>query len=177
MRLLGIVGWSGSGKTTLVEKLLPLLATHGLKVSTIKRSHHGFDVDKPGKDSWRHRKAGAHEVLVASDLRWALMRENRSGGEITLDALVARLDPVDLVLVEGFTNHPHARIEVWRAAEGKTLRSGDDPGLLAIAAPRADWNDADGRRWLDLDDAAAVAAFISAWARSQGRDPGSTGMR
>jgi len=164
MRLLGIVGWSGSGKTTLVEKLLPLLAGHGLKVSTIKRSHHGFDVDKPGKDSWRHRKAGAHEVLVASDLRWALMRENRSGGEITLDALVARLEPVDLVLVEGFTNHPHARIEVWRAAEGKGLRS-DEGNLLAIAAPLADWPQSDGHHWLDLDDAAAVAAFIAQWVR------------
>jgi molybdopterin-guanine dinucleotide biosynthesis protein B len=163
MRLLGIVGWSGSGKTTLVEKLLPLLATHGLKVSTIKRSHHGFDVDKPGKDSWRHRKAGAHEVLVASDLRWALMRENRGGGEITLDELVARLEPVDLVLVEGFTNHPHARIEVWRAAEGKALRSGDDPGLLAIAAPRGDWREGDRHRWIDLDDAEAVATFIAGW--------------
>jgi len=166
MRLLGIVGWSGSGKTTLVEKLLPLLAGHGLTVSTIKRSHHGFDVDKPGKDSWRHRKAGAHEVLVASDLRWALMRENRGGGEVTLDALVARLEPVDLVLVEGFTNHPHARIEVWRAAEGKAFRSGEDAGLLAVAAPRADWKEGDGRHWLDLDDATAVAAFIAGWARS-----------
>lgn len=165
MRLLGIVGWSGSGKTTLVEKLLPLLAGHGLRVSTIKRSHHGFDVDKPGKDSWRHRKAGAHEVLVASDLRWALMRENRGGGEIMLDELVARLEPVDLVLVEGFTNHPHARIEVWRAAEGKELRSGDDAGLLAVAAPRADWKTGDSRHWLDLDDADAVAAFIARWAR------------
>lgn len=164
MRLLGIVGWSGSGKTTLVEKLLPLLAGHGLTVSTIKRSHHGFDVDKPGKDSWRHRKAGAHEVLVASDLRWALMRENRSGDEITLDALVARLEPVDLVLVEGFTNHPHARIEVWRAAEGKALRS-DEGNLLAIAAPRADWKKPDSHRWLDLDDAVEVAGFIAQWAK------------
>jgi len=165
MRILGIVGWSGSGKTTLVEKLLPMLAGHGLVVSTIKRSHHGFDVDKPGKDSWRHRKAGAHEVLVASDLRWALMRENRAGGEITLDELVARLEPVDLVLVEGFTNHAHARIEVWRAAEGKGLRS-DEGNLLAIAAPLADWKQSDGHRWLDLDDAAAVAAFIARWVRA-----------
>lgn len=162
MRLLGIVGWSGSGKTTLVEKLLPLLAAHGLTVSTIKRSHHGFDVDKPGKDSWRHRKAGAHEVLVASDLRWALMRENRGGGEITLDALVARLEPVDLVLVEGFTNHAHARIEVWRAAEGKELRSSEGD-LLAIAAPHGDWLDGDGHHWLDLDNANEVAAFIARW--------------
>jgi molybdopterin-guanine dinucleotide biosynthesis protein B len=165
MRLLGIVGWSGSGKTTLVEKLLPLLAAQGLKVSTIKRSHHGFDVDKPGKDSWRHRKAGAHEVLVASDLRWALMRENRSGGEITLDELVMRLEPVDLVLIEGFTNHSHPRIEVWRAAEDKKLRSSEGD-LLAIAAPRADWNEGDGHRWLDLDDDAEVAAFIVAWVKA-----------
>ncbi len=163
MKLLGIVGWSGSGKTTLIEKLLPLLIARGITVSTVKRSHHGFDVDTEGKDSWRHRKAGAHEVMVASARRWALMRENREGAEITLESLLARMAPVDLVLVEGFTGHAHARIEVWRTAEDKALRAGDDPGLLADAAPRADHRDDAPHPWLDLDDTEAVATFIQAW--------------
>jgi molybdopterin-guanine dinucleotide biosynthesis protein B len=165
MKLLGIVGWSGSGKTTLIERLMPLLIARGLRVSTVKRSHHGFDVDTEGKDSWRHRKSGAYEVMVASERRWALMRENRDGGEITLESLLSRMAPVDLVLVEGFTGHPHARIEVWRAAEGKDLRAGDDPGLLAVAAPRTDHRADAAHRWLDLDDARAVAAFIADWIR------------
>jgi molybdopterin-guanine dinucleotide biosynthesis adapter protein len=165
MKLLGIVGWSGSGKTTLIEKLLPLLIARGITVSTVKRSHHGFDVDTEGKDSWRHRKAGAHEVMVASERRWALMRENREGVEITLESLLARMTPVDLVLVEGFTGHTHPRIEVWRAAEGKPLRAGDDPGLLAVAAPRMDHRGDAAHPWLDLDEPEAVAAFIVDWLR------------
>jgi molybdopterin-guanine dinucleotide biosynthesis protein B len=165
MRLLGIVGWSGSGKTTLIERLLPRLIARGITVSTVKRSHHGFDVDTEGKDSWRHRKAGAHEVMVASERRWALMRENREGTEITLESLLARMAPVDLVLVEGFTGHAHPRIDVWRAAQGKPLRAGDDPGLLAVAAPRADHQAGTAHPWLDLDDTEAVAAFIEAWLR------------
>ena len=163
MKLLGIVGWSGSGKTTLIEKLLPRLIARGITVSTVKRSHHGFDVDTEGKDSWRHRKAGAHEVMVASERRWALMRENREGAEITLESLLARMAPVDLVLVEGFTGHAHPRIEVWRAREGKELRAGDDPGLLAVAAPFADHRPGTAHPWLDLDDPQAVTAFIVGW--------------
>ena len=163
MKLLGIVGWSGSGKTTLIERLLPLLAASGLRVSTIKRSHHGFDVDTPGKDSWRHRKAGAHEVIVASDLRWALMRERHGEGEVSLEALVARLEPVDLVLVEGFSARPHHKIEVWRVAGDKPLRAAGDGGLLAVAAPRADWREEADRPWLDLDDGEAIARFVLGW--------------
>jgi molybdopterin-guanine dinucleotide biosynthesis protein B len=163
MKILGIVGWSGSGKTTLIEKLIPLLIARGISVSTVKRSHHGFDVDTEGKDSWRHRKAGAYEVMVASERRWALMRENREAAEITLESLLARMAPVDLVLVEGFTGHVHPRIEVWRAAESKPLRAGADPGLLAVAAPPADHGPDAAHPWLDLDDAEAVATFIAAW--------------
>jgi molybdopterin-guanine dinucleotide biosynthesis protein B len=163
MKILGIVGWSGSGKTTLIERLIPLLIARGISVSTVKRSHHGFDVDTEGKDSWRHRKAGAYEVMVASERRWALMRENREAEEITLDSLLARMALVDLVLVEGFTGHIHPRIEVWRAAEGKPLRAGSDPGLLAVAAPRADHGSDAAHPWLDLDDADGVASFIAAW--------------
>lgn len=165
MKLLGIVGWSGSGKTTLIEQLIPILLARAISVSTVKRSHHGFDVDTEGKDSWRHRKAGAHEVMVASQRRWALMRESRGGEAITLDSLLARMTPVDLVLVEGFTDHAHPRIEVWRAAEGKALRAGDDPGLLAVAAPRDDHRADAAHPWLDLDDAEGVADFIADWLR------------
>jgi molybdopterin-guanine dinucleotide biosynthesis protein B len=165
MKLLGIVGWSGSGKTTLIEQLIPILIARGITVSTVKRSHHGFDVDTEGKDSWRHRKAGAHEVMVASQRRWALMRENRTADAITLDSLLARMTPVDLVLVEGFTDHAHERIEVWRAAEGKELRAGEHPGLLAVAAPRPDHRGGLSQPWLDLDDVPGVADFIAGWLR------------
>lgn len=164
MKVLGICGWSGSGKTTLVEKLLPLLAAAGTRVSTIKRSHHGFDVDTPGKDSWRHRQAGAHEVMVASDLRWALLREQRSAAPASLADLLARMEPVDLVLVEGFTAEPHAKIEVWRAAAGKPLRAQDDPFLLAVACPRAEFAAAaSAPARLDLDQPGDVAAFVLRW--------------
>src|SRR5690348_657898 len=104
VNVVGIVGWSGSGKTTLLEALLPLLRARGLRVSTIKHAHHGFDMDRPGKDSFRHREAGAHEVLVAAGQRWALLHENE-GPEPPLPALLSRLEPVDLVLVEGFKRH------------------------------------------------------------------------
>ncbi|QQS14864.1 MAG: molybdopterin-guanine dinucleotide biosynthesis protein B [Rhodospirillales bacterium] len=166
MKLLGIVGWSGSGKTTLIERLIPALRAAGISVSTIKRSHHGFDVDSEGKDSWRHRQSGAHEVMVASDLRWALMRENRDGGAIALEDLVARMEPVDLILVEGFSTRPHDKIEVWRAAHGRKLRAADDPGLLVVAAPRADWLADAAGGFLDLDDPHAVARFIVAWLKT-----------
>src|SRR3972149_9712825 len=102
MKVLGIAGWSGSGKTTLVTKLLPLLVARGLKVSTVKHAHHDFDIDQPGKDSWRHRQAGASEVLISSALRYALIHEHRNGAELDLQQILARLSPVDIVLVEGF---------------------------------------------------------------------------
>src|SRR5260370_34393929 len=121
MKIFGFAGWSGSGKTTLMTALIPELVARGLTVSTIKHAHHAFDVDQPGKDSWRHREAGATEVLVASERRWALMHELRDAPEPSLDALVARISPVDLLLVEGFKRHPHPKLEVYRAALGKPL--------------------------------------------------------
>lgn len=115
---MGVTGWSGSGKTTLLTALLPLLTARGLSVSTIKHAHHGFDLDRPGKDSFRHREAGAREVLVASGARWALMHElapaETAAGEPGLAFLLGRLSPVDLVLVEGFKSNPHPKIEVHR---------------------------------------------------------------
>ncbi len=121
MRIFGLAGWSGSGKTTLVVQLIPALIARGITVSTVKHAHHEFDIDQPGKDSWRHREAGASEVMVASSRRWALMHEHRGAREPGLAALVAHLSPVDLVLVEGFKHEPHAKLEIHRPALGKPL--------------------------------------------------------
>jgi molybdopterin-guanine dinucleotide biosynthesis protein B len=121
MRIFGLAGWSGSGKTTLLAALIPELAARGLTVSTIKHAHHEFDIDRPGKDSWRHRQAGAREVMVASSRRWALMHELRDAPEPPFEDLVARMSPVDLLLVEGWKWHPHPKLEVHRPSLGKSL--------------------------------------------------------
>ena len=116
MRVYGVTGWKNSGKTTLVERLVAEITGRGLAVSTLKHAHHAFDVDRPGKDSYRHRAAGARQVLVASSRRWALMSELRGAPEPPLAELLARLDPVDLVLVEGWKRDRHPKIEARRAA-------------------------------------------------------------
>lgn len=134
MRLIGLAGWSGAGKTTLIRALIPVLRARGLSVSTIKQAHHGFEIDRPGKDSWVHREAGAQDVLVASPLRWALIHELRDAPSLTLPELVARLSPVDLVLVEGFKRETHPKIEVRRDALAKPLLYPDDPHIVAIAS-------------------------------------------
>jgi molybdopterin-guanine dinucleotide biosynthesis protein B len=134
MRIIGLAGWSGSGKTTLLTKVIPRLTWCGLKVSTLKHAHHAFDVDRPGKDSHSHRLAGATEVLVGSVNRWALVHELRGDAEPTLWALLAKLSPVDLVLVEGYKRERHPKLEVYRAAVGKPLLHPDDPAIVAIAA-------------------------------------------
>ena len=134
MRVIGLAGWSGAGKTTLLIKLIPLLRQRGLSVSTIKHAHHGFEVDRPGKDSFEHRQAGASEVLVSSRRRWALIRELREEAEPGLADLLRRLSPVDLVIVEGFKAQPHPKIEVHRAANGKPFLFADIPNVRAVAA-------------------------------------------
>jgi molybdopterin-guanine dinucleotide biosynthesis adapter protein len=134
MRIIGLAGWSGAGKTTLLSKLIPQLVARGLKVSTVKHAHHSFDVDQPGKDSHTHRLAGATEVLVGSANRWALVHELRGAPEAALAALLAKLSPVDLVIVEGFKREAHPKLEVHRAAVGKPLLQPDDPHIVAIAA-------------------------------------------
>lgn len=158
----GLTGWSGSGKTTLMAKLIPELRALGLTVSTIKHAHKGFDIDRPGKDSYIHREAGAAEVLVASPQRWALLHETRDAQEPALEDLLARLAPVDLVLVEGFKRDRHPKIEVWRRAVGKPLIARDDPSIVAVAgepdAPPVDC----AVPLIDLNDAAAVARLIVA---------------
>jgi molybdopterin-guanine dinucleotide biosynthesis protein MobB len=134
MRLYGITGWKNSGKTTLVERLVAEITGRGLSVSTLKHAHHAFDVDQPGKDSFRHREAGARQVLVASHARWALMTELRDGPEPTLADLVAQLAPVDLVLVEGYKRDRHPKIEVRRAETAQDLIAAGDPTIQAVAA-------------------------------------------
>lgn len=160
-RVIGFAGWSGAGKTTLLRRLIPVLVGRGLTVSTLKHAHHGFDVDQPGKDSWEHRQAGATEVLVGSANRWALMHELRGAPEPDLDALLARLSPVDLVLVEGFKRGTHPKIEVHRAANGKPLLHPDDPAIVAIAA---DTPQPGPLPHAHLDDVDAVAALVLAHA-------------
>jgi molybdopterin-guanine dinucleotide biosynthesis adapter protein len=142
VKVLGVIGWSGSGKTTLLEALLPLLRGRGLTVSTVKHAHHGFDMDRPGKDSYRHRQAGAREVLVVSGARWALLHEvpdTEQGGHPEpplppLPALLGRLAPVDLVLVEGFKTHPYPKLEVHRPALGKPPIWPGQPDVMAVAS-------------------------------------------
>jgi molybdopterin-guanine dinucleotide biosynthesis protein MobB len=158
MRIFGLAGWSGSGKTTLLAGLIPELVARGLSVSTIKHAHHEFDIDQPGKDSWRHRQAGATEVMVASSRRWALMHELRALPEPSLDELIARMSPVDLLLVEGFKRQPHPKLEVHRPSLGKPLIYPEDPHVVAIASDEAF---AAPLPLLPLGDAGAVAAFIT----------------
>jgi molybdopterin-guanine dinucleotide biosynthesis protein B len=132
-RIIGLAGWSGAGKTTLLISVIPRLVARGLKISTVKHAHHNFDIDKPGKDSHSHRMAGATEVLVGSAHRWALVHELRGETEPGLAELLARLSPVDLVIIEGYKREPHPKLEVYRAAVGKPLMQPDDPHIVAIA--------------------------------------------
>lgn len=156
-KIFGFAGYSGSGKTTLIEKLIPRFTARGLQVSLIKHTHHNFDVDQPGKDSWRHRQAGAAEVLLTCDNRWVLMHELRGAPEPGLEEQVAVLSPCDLVLVEGFKHTPVSKIEIHRPALGKPPIWPENPSVVAVAAdapvdcplPK-----------LDLNDADAIVAFI-----------------
>ncbi len=133
MRIIGLAGWSGSGKTTLVTGVIPVLVGRGLKIATVKHAHHDFDTDQPGKDSWLHRQAGASEVAIVSSRRWAIVHELRDEPEPPFADIVAKLSPIDLVIVEGFKRHPHPKLEVYRAAVGKPLLHPDDDCIVAIA--------------------------------------------
>ncbi len=134
MRIIGLAGWSGSGKTTLISKVIPCLLSRGLRVSTLKHAHHGFDLDKPGKDSFVHRESGATEVIISSARRWAILHELRDEEEWNMADLVAKMSPVDLVLVEGFKRDKFPKLEIHRAVNGKPLLHSEDPGIVAIAA-------------------------------------------
>jgi molybdopterin-guanine dinucleotide biosynthesis protein B len=166
MRIIGLAGWSGSGKTTLVTKLIPRLLARGVKVSTLKHAHHGFDLDQPGQDSFMHRTAGATEVIISSAKRWAILHELREDPEWDLGALVAKMSPVDLVLVEGFKRDAFPKLEIHRAENGKPLLQPEDPHIVAIAAdtvlpqakvPVVDLNDIEAIADLLLKQAVPVA--------------------
>lgn len=134
MKILGLAGWSGAGKTTLLKQLIPELNQLGLSVSTMKHAHHSFDVDQEGKDSYFHRQAGAKEVLIASEKRWALMHEYRDESEASLAQLLKHMSPVDLVLIEGFKKATHPKIEIYRSSLNKPLLAANDANIIAIAA-------------------------------------------
>jgi molybdopterin-guanine dinucleotide biosynthesis protein B len=166
--VLGFAGWSGSGKTTLLCGVLPYLRAAGLRVSTIKHAHHGLDLDKPGKDSFRHREAGACEVLAVGGMRWALMRETPEGPP-DLTELVGRLAPVDLILVEGFKSYDFPRLEVFRPGIGKPSLWPEIPGIVAVATdagPDLDMLLGCPCPVLDLNDLAAIARWIVAFRAS-----------
>ena len=158
MKIFGIIGWKNSGKTGLMERLVSEITARGLTVSTIKHAHHSFDVDHPGKDSHRHRVAGATEVLLASGNRWALMHELRDAAEPPLSELLFKLSPVDLVLIEGYKRDAHLKIEAHRAATGQPLIAPSDPSVLALASdakhPEFD------RPIFDLNATTEIADFI-----------------
>jgi len=174
MRIIGLAGWSGAGKTTLLARLIPDIIARGLTVSTVKHAHHAFDVDQPGKDSHTHRLAGATEVLIASQRRFALIHELRQESEPRLADLLAKLAPVDLVIIEGYKREPHPKLEVYRAAVGKPLLHPDDPHIVAIASDVA-LPHAKVRR-VGLDDSGAIIdillAHATAFAPAARRDGG-----
>lgn len=159
MRVYGVVGWKNAGKTGLMERLVAEISGRGISVSTVKHAHHSFDVDHPGKDSFRHRAAGATEVLLASRNRFALMHELRGEDEPALEELLARLSPVDLVLIEGYKRDAHPKVEAFRAQTGNPLIAPDDPTIRAVASDTP--LDLD-RPVFDLDDTVGVANFILA---------------
>jgi len=158
-RVFGITGWKNSGKTTLTERLVATLTARGWRVSTVKHAHHAFDIDKEGTDSFRHRQAGAGEVAIVSDQRWALMHELHGEEEPNLDHILARLSPCDLVLVEGYKREGHLKIEA-RRREARSMEplSAGDPNIVAVAADHPVGGET--IPVFDLDDIAAIADFI-----------------
>ena len=157
MKVFGFAGFSGSGKTTLIERLIPLLVAEGLRISLIKHTHHHFDLDQSGKDSYRLRSAGAKEVFLVSNQRWVLMHELRGDAEPTLEEQLTHMSPCDLVLVEGFKYTPIPKIEIHRAANNKPLIYPEHPNVVALAS---DVSIESGLPWFHLDDIDAIAAFI-----------------
>jgi molybdopterin-guanine dinucleotide biosynthesis adapter protein len=162
VRVFGFAGWSGSGKTTLIERLIPCLVAQGLSVALVKHAHHEFDIDHLGKDSHRHRVAGCQEVLITSAVRWALIHELRGAAEMSLEFALARLSPVDLVLVEGFKVAAIPKLEIYRASVGKALLHPGDTNILAVAS---DVPLQTALPTFALNDIDALAAFVRANAR------------
>jgi len=165
--VLGFAAWSGTGKTTLLKQLIPLLGRHGVRVAVIKHAHHNFDIDKPGKDSYELRKAGAQQLLVASDRRWALLTENNTVADPKLADLITLLDQehIDLVLVEGFKQTPFTRIELHRPSLGHPLLYPEDHNIIAVASDAA--LDTGSLPLLDINDAVSIAEFVLSWLTTQ----------
>ena len=161
-KLLGFAGWSGSGKTTLLVHLIPALKKRGLRLSTIKHAHHAFDLDQPGKDSWKHRQAGATEVLISSQKRWAVLHELGEAPEPELRDLLPKMAPVDLILVEGFKRDNHPKIEIFRPTVSKPLLYRGDPNIIAVATENQNCPELTDcpLPLLNLDDSEALADFI-----------------
>ena len=157
MNIFGVTGWKNAGKTGLMERLVTDITARGFTVSTLKHAHHSFDVDHPGKDSHRHRTAGASQVLLSSGTRWALMSELRGTAEPSLTDLLTKLDPVDLILIEGYKRDTHPKVEAYRAEPGNPLIAAGDPTIKAIATDTPLTTD---RPQFDLDDTATIADFI-----------------
>lgn len=157
MKIFGVTGWKNAGKTGLMERLVSEITSRGLRVSTLKHAHHSFDVDHPGRDSYRHREAGASQVLLVSENRWALMSEQRGSPEPALEELLQKLSPVDLVLIEGYKREPHPKIEAFRAVANNPLIAANDKTIVAIASDCP--IDID-RPVFDLDDTTQIANFI-----------------
>ncbi len=166
MKVFGFAGYSGSGKTTLIEKLIPRLVIEGLRVSLIKHAHHDFDIDRPGKDSYRHREAGAYEVLLTASQRWVLMHEHRGAREPDLDQQLGLLAPCDLVLIEGFKHQPIPKLEIHRNANRRPLLFPEDRHIVAVAS---DIRLATELPQFELDDADAIADFIMRYFELSGR--------
>ncbi len=158
MKLFGVVGWKNSGKTTLVAKLVTELKSRNFSVSTIKHAHHAFDLDQPGRDSYKHREAGAQEVLICSGTRWALMHELQGENEPSLDSLLAKMTPVDIVIIEGFKGAAHNKIECCRATTELPLISDENKTIVAIASDTQ--VDTAGLQVLNLNDVNAIADFV-----------------
>ena len=169
MKALGISGWSGCGKTTLIEALIPRLRARGLTVSTLKHAHHDVDLDTPGKDTWRHREAGAREVILATGRRWVLLHESRDEPEPSLADLLSYLQPVDLVLVEGWKTEDYPKLEIWRPlGDDKPPRFPQDPTIVAVASDPV----LDPARYgrpglpaLPLNDVEAITGFVIGWVK------------
>ena len=158
MKLFGVIGWKDSGKTTLVENLVRKISERGFSVSTVKHAHHTFDIDKQGKDSYRHRQAGATEVLLSSAVRWALMSEARGRSQPSLSSLIEKLSKVDLVLIEGFKEEKHKKIEVHRLEKRGSLICSDDKTVVAIASDTRELNV--NVPIFDMNDIETITNFI-----------------
>ena len=158
MKIFGVTGWKNSGKTGLMERLISEFTARGLTVSSIKHAHHSFDIDHPGRDSYRHRDAGARQVLLASRNRWALMHELRVENEPSLGDLLEQLSPVDLVLIEGYKRDRHPKIEAHRKETGQPLIAPEDETIVAVAS---DTSVAIDRPVLDLNDTTSIVNFIA----------------